>query len=144
MLAHGMRSARRRGDRLVMNEVLLNQASAAVVRKDDAEAARLLKESAVLSLQTRDLPNLAFALEGLGVVESRRGGWERCVVLLGAAEGLRSAVGGRYYNYYVPDRTLVTVAVERARSALGDEAFDALLAQGAAMDARAAGSYATR
>ena len=143
MLEHGMLAARRRGDRLTMNEVLLNQASAAVARGEDGEAARLLKESAVLSGQTQDRPNLAFALEGLAVVESRRRAWERCVVLLGAAQGLRSDVGGRYYNYYVPDRTLLTLAEEGARSALGDDVVDALLAEGAAMDPHTAERYAT-
>ena len=143
LLEHGMASARRRGDRVTMNEIVLNQASAAVLQGEDGKAASLLKESATLSLQTQDRPNLAFALEGLAVVESRRGAWERSVVLLGAAQGLRSAVGGRYYNYYVPDRTLVRVAEERARSALGGDAFAMLLAEGAAMDAQVAERYAT-
>jgi len=143
LLEHGMRSARRRGDRLMMNEILLNRASAAISQKEDAEAARLLRESATLSRQTQDRPNLAFALEGLAVVESRRGAWNRCVVLLGAAQGMRSAVGGRYYNYYVPDLTLLTTAEERARSAVGDIVFEALLSDGAAMDPEAAERYAT-
>ena len=142
MLDRGLRAARRRGDRLVRNEVLLNRAGAAVSRGDDADAARLLQESATLSRQTQDRPNLAFALEGLAVVESRRGAWERCVVLLGAAQGLRSAVGGRYYNYYLPDRSLMVVAEAQARSALGDDLFDVLLSEGAAMDAAAAEHYA--
>lgn len=142
LLGEGQRLARRRGDRLVMNEAVLNLASSALSRHEDEEAARLLKESAALSLETQDRPNLAFALEGLVVVESRRKAWWRCVVMLGAARSLRLAVGGRYYNYYVPDSALIARAESLARSALGEEAFDAYLSDGMTMDARTAAGFA--
>jgi predicted ATPase/transcriptional regulator with XRE-family HTH domain len=119
----GTRLARARGDRLVLNEAFLNRAGWALTsgRDDDAEA--WFRQSAPLSLETQDHPDLAFALDGLAVVAARRERWERCATLLGAVGALRRTVGGRHYNYYVPDPALVRWARETARESLGEEGY---------------------
>jgi tetratricopeptide (TPR) repeat protein len=140
--------ARERGDRLVVYVGLFNLASAALALGDDVRAESLFRESVALSQETRDAANLAFALDGLAVVEGRRGDARRSALLLGAAQAMREAVEGRVYHYYLPDDALRERTRDAARAALGEEAFEEAWHAGLSLDlagaASAAGSQGAR
>lgn len=137
--------ARDRGDRLVIYVGLFNLASAALALGQEARAESLFRESVALSQETRDAANLSFALDGLAVVEGRRGDARRSALLLGAAEAMRNASEGRVYHYYLPDDALRERTQLEAEGDLGQEIFEKIWAQGASMsldDAVTAGSDA--
>lgn len=120
----GLAAAYERGDRLAAYIALFTLAQAAIVDGEHDAARAHLDEGIRLSGETRDLANLAFFLEALGVVESASGRHERVAVLMGAAEGLREEVGARIYGYYQPDERLIRDAVATARRALGEDAYE--------------------
>lgn len=128
-VGRGLDLARDRGDRLSTYVALYNLSQAALALGDVATARGHVEEGIVLSEQTRDLANLAYFLETLAVIESRGGEHLRVATLLGAAAGLRETVGS-VYGYYLPDETLRASAEERARLALGDEAYRSAVASG--------------
>lgn len=142
LLERGLLLARARGDRLVTYAALFTLAQGAMARADWASARALLLDGVRLSRETGDRANLAFYLESLAVVEGRQADdavleerrqqpWHRVAQLVGAAQGLREAVGGRTYAYYLADEALTADVVQRAREALGPEVFGELAASGA-------------
>ncbi len=56
-----------------------------------------------LSLETGDHANLAYFLDTTAVLEAAEGRHARVPLLLGAAQGIREAVGSPGYGYYRPD-----------------------------------------
>jgi tetratricopeptide (TPR) repeat protein len=136
--------ARRRGDRLVIYVGLFNLASASLAMGDAERAEDLFRESVELSHETRDAANLAFALDGLAVVEGRRGNARRSALLLGAAEAMRQASEGRVYHYYLPDDALRERTRLHAVATLGETEYAAAWHEGVTMDLAAAVAAARR
>lgn len=130
----GLASANARGDRLAAYVALFTLAQAAIGDGDHGTARVHLDEGIRLSGETRDLANLAFFLEALAVVESASGRHDRVGLLMGAAESLRDEVGARVYGYYQPDEALIRGAVEAARSALGEDAYEDAADAGRSLD----------
>ena len=131
-------SARRRGDRLVAYAGLFNLATACLALGDEGRAEDLFRESVTMSHDNRDAANLAFALDGLAVVEGRRGNSRRSALLLGAAEAMRQQSEGRVYHYYLPDDALRERTRLRAEEALGGADFAAEWNAGTRLDLSAA------
>ncbi|HKO28763.1 MAG TPA: helix-turn-helix domain-containing protein [Solirubrobacteraceae bacterium] len=130
--------ARKRGDRLVIYVGLFNLATACLALGDEDRAESLFRSSVSLSHETRDAANLAFALDGLAIVEGRRGNARRSALLLGAAEAMRQASEGRVYHYYLPDDALRERTRLEAEAALGSKDFTAAWNAGTGMDLDAA------
>src|ERR671920_2451486 len=131
-------AARRRGDRLVAYAGLFNLATASLALGNEGRAESLFRESVVLSHENRDAANLAFALDGLAVVEGRRGNARRSALLLGAAEAMRQASEGRVYHYYLPDDALRERTRLEAEAALGATDFASGWDAGRCLDLHAA------
>lgn len=136
--------ARRRGDRLVIYVGLFNLATANLALDDEDRAESLFRSSVKLSHETRDVANLAFALDGLAIVEGRRGNARRSALLLGAAEAMRQASEGRVYHYYLPDDALRERTRLEAEAALDSEDFAAAWNAGMRMDLDTAVAAAER
>jgi len=127
-------AARTRGDRLVAYAGLFNLAMASLALGNEGRAESLFRESVALSHENRDAANLAFALDGLAVVEGRRGNPRRSALLLGAAEAMRQASEARVYHYYLPDDNLRERTQFEAEAALGATNFTAAWDAGMCLD----------
>jgi predicted ATPase/transcriptional regulator with XRE-family HTH domain len=127
-------AARRRGDRLVAYAGLFNLATAFLALGNEDRAEILFRESVALSHENRDAANLAFALDGLAVVEGRRRNAHRSAVLLGAAEAMRQASEGPVYHYYLPDDALRERTRLQVEATLGTKDFSAAWDAGTCMD----------
>lgn len=138
----GLRSARARGDALCTYVALYNLAQLAFARDDLPLAAGALEEGVELSGHTRDRANLAHFLEALSAVASLRGEEESAAVLIGASEGSLREVGAPVYNFYVRDSSLREHASARARTELGEAAFEEARERGWAMTFEQAVAYA--
>ena len=138
----GLVSARRRGDRLSTYIALYNLSQVAASRGEGTVARRHLEEGLRLSMETRDLANLAHFLEVLAVVEGSERAHDRVPVLLGAAQGLREMIGTVGYGYYRPDQELAQRAEGEARERLGDDTFDDALDAGRTLEAGQAVAFA--
>lgn len=125
----GLAAARERHDPLAQYIGLFTAAQVALARGRRDTARAQLEEGVRLSLDTRDLANLAYFLDVLVVVEALDGEHRRALVLHGAALGLRETVGSNVYGYYKPDETMLADAVAQARSAVGADA-DPAVAEG--------------
>ncbi|MEU5097967.1 helix-turn-helix domain-containing protein [Streptomyces sp. NPDC020996] len=142
-IERGLAAARRRGDRLAIYVALFNLSQARIEQGDHERARAHLEEGVRLSEQTRDLANLAYFLDVLAVVEDAAGQSARVAVLLGAAQSLREAVGSDVYGYYRPDESLRRTAADRARAALGGDAYDDAVDLGRSFDLTRIVDYAT-
>ena len=94
------------------------------------------------SCEMGDRPNVAYILEGLGVVAGLQGAADRAARLLGAADGLIEAVGVRGHTYYLPYRSRYERAIAAVRAQLGEQAFEAARAEGRGMTFEWAVAYA--
>jgi hypothetical protein len=83
-----------------------------------------------LSLETGDDSNLAYLLDTMAVLEAAEGTLARVPILLGAAQGIREAVGYRGYGYYRPDPAAIETAAGEARRHLGADRYDDALDHG--------------
>jgi tetratricopeptide (TPR) repeat protein len=142
MFEESLTVARRLGDRPHTYIALYNLAQVALSRGDHSRAATLFEEAVTLSEQIGDRANVAYCLEGLAVVASARGETQRSARLIGAAEGLHEAVGVPVYVYYEPHRSLYESTVAAVRSQMGEDAFEAALAEGKSMTFEQAVAYA--
>ena len=131
----GLALARERADRMSTYIALYNLSRAAIAGEDFSLARRHLHEGITLSEQTRDLANLAYFFEALAVVESKAGEPVRVATLLGAAESFRETVGADIHPYYMPDEAMRAAAEQKARIALGNDAFDDAVDAGRTLDA---------
>ena len=123
-VGRGLASARRRGDRLTVYVALYNLSQVELARADHAGARRHLDEGMRLSLETGDHANLAYFLDSLAVLEAAEGAHARVPLLLGAAQGIREAIGSRGYGYYRPDAAAAGSAADEARRHLGADRYD--------------------
>ena len=138
----GLVSARHRRDRLSTYIALYNLSQVAASRGESTVARRHLEEGLRLSMETRDLANLAHFLEVLAVVEGSERAHDRVPVLLGAAQGIREMIGTVGYGYYRPDQELAQRAEGEARERLGDDTFDDALDAGRTLEAGQAVAFA--
>lgn len=129
-IEQGLASARRRGDRLSAYIALFNLSQVELARGRHADARRHLEEGMRLSLETGDDSNLAYLLDTMAVLEVAEGTLARVPILLGAAQGIREAVGYRGYGYYRPDPAAIEAAADEARSHLGADRYDDALDHG--------------
>jgi tetratricopeptide (TPR) repeat protein len=141
-IERGLGSARDRGDRLSIYIALYNLSQVAASRGDLATARRHLEEGLRLSMETRDLANLAYFLDSLAVIEAAADSYGRVPVLLGAVQGIREAIGTVGYGYYRPDQELARRAAEQARTNLGEDHFDDALDAGRALEPSQAVAFA--
>jgi predicted ATPase/class 3 adenylate cyclase len=101
------------------------------------EARALYEESLEIFRELGAKGGIAQDLEELAAVAAAQAQPERAARLLGAAEGLRDAIGGP-----PPDRAKHERSVAAVRAALGEEAFAAAWAEGRVMPLDAAIEYA--
>jgi predicted ATPase/transcriptional regulator with XRE-family HTH domain len=141
-MERGLASARRRGDRLSSYIALYNLSQVASAGGDTALARRHLNEGMQLSMQTRDLANLAYLLDALAVVEAADGTYARVPVLFGAAQGIRDSIGSVGYGYYRPDEQQKGQAAAEARGRLGDDRYDDDLDAGRSLGPTDAAAFA--
>jgi predicted ATPase/DNA-binding XRE family transcriptional regulator len=133
-IERGLDSARARGDRLSTYIALYNLSQVELARGRPDRARDYLDEGTRLSLETRDHANLAYLLEAAAVVEAREGVHSRVPLLLGAAQGIREALGSFGYGYYRPDPEAIRDAAEEARHHLGADRFDDALDVGRGLE----------
>ena len=134
--------ARQQGNMHATSVALYNLAQVALLRNDHRQATSILEKGVTLSEQMRDRANLSYFLEGLAVVAGAQGLAERSTRLFGAAEGLMEAVGAPVYNYVKVDPSLYQRTKASARSQLGEQAFEAVWAEGRALTFEQAVEYA--
>jgi predicted ATPase/DNA-binding XRE family transcriptional regulator len=134
LLERGLASARRRGDRLSIYIGLYNLSQVAASQGDLALSRAHLEEGIRLSLETRDLANLAYFLDALAVVEATGGSYTRVPVLQGAVQGIREAIDSVGYGYYRPDVESGRRAAAQARLHLGADRYDDALDSGRALE----------
>jgi hypothetical protein len=91
-----------------------------------------------------DRGNIAYILEGQGIVAGARGEAGRAARLLGASEALISAIGLHGHTYYRPDRALYGRIEARARATLDRAAVEAAMEEGRAMSPERAIEYALK
>jgi predicted ATPase len=109
---------------------VLNLAHVAHLQGDCARAAALFRESMALAQEHGSRHLTGMCLAGLGVVAAAAGQPERAGQLLGAAAAIIAAVGIPITD---DERTAHETAAAAARVALGEAAFEAAWAEGAAM-----------
>lgn len=130
---------RRLGDRASEGRVLNNLASIALETGRIERAVDLQRESLALYLDLGAQENIAVCLEGVAKIAARTGKAEGAARALGAAEGLREALGQ-------PPPPAEIGPLERLRDALradlGEAHLAAMLNEGASWSLEAAGAYA--
>jgi len=94
----------------------------ACVRGDVADAAASLRESLDLAREIMDPLNMADTLESLAMLASRERRMERAARLLGAACGVRNAMG---IPQPVTSRTVCEPIAAAIRAAIGEDGFRA-------------------
>ncbi len=141
-IERGLASARRRGDRLSMYIALYNLSQVELARGCKDRARLHLEEGMRLSLETGDHANLAYLLDASAILEVAEGIHARVPLLLGAAQGIREAIGSRGYGYYRPDPEQRAAAADEARSRLGADRYDDALDLGRGLAAEEAAALA--
>jgi predicted ATPase/DNA-binding SARP family transcriptional activator len=135
LTTEAVRIARLFDVRRELGVALQMHAGVALLMGDVPRAARTARES--LAALRRD-PMFLFIARGLdllGTIELMRGNAREAVILCGAANATRVTIGAQPF---VLDRQRTADVLGRARTALGDAAFDAAWAEGAALDGDAA------
>ena len=138
----GLRSARRRGDRLTAYVALYTLSQVAVALGDHETAREHLHEGIRLTRETGDQANLVYLLEALAGVEGATGEPHRVAVLLGAADAVREVAGGQVYGYYKPDDARRAAAAASARAVLGEDVYGDAVDAGRGLNPDEAVTYA--
>jgi predicted ATPase/DNA-binding SARP family transcriptional activator len=115
------------GDRGGNAFALIHLGKLAGLQRDADEAEELLKQGLALGEEIDDRVAIVEALEGLAMVACARGEALRCGRLIGAAEGLREAIGVPLPRIHQAD---VHRCLTAARRALGDAACAAARTSG--------------
>jgi predicted ATPase/DNA-binding SARP family transcriptional activator/Tfp pilus assembly protein PilF len=108
-------------------------------RGDSVNAYVHLMESLEILYALEDTSNIALCLRELACLSLNQGQIERAARLMGAAEGLREAMG---VLHTALDRAAYERDITAFRTALGEEAFSAALAEGRAMSVDQAVAFA--
>jgi predicted ATPase/DNA-binding CsgD family transcriptional regulator/transcriptional regulator with XRE-family HTH domain len=142
-LAHqGLALAREIGDQIGMYLALYNLALVAQTEGDTSAATGLFREALGLAKIVQDQGNMAACLKGLGSVATAHGEAVHAATLWGAAEALLATREAAAIHAYTLDRVLYEPMVTMARAQLGEPAFTAAWAAGAAMSLDHVTSYA--
>jgi DNA-binding SARP family transcriptional activator len=121
---------------------LFNLAQLALAGGDYDAAFRRFAEGIAPSEESGDRGNVAYILEGLGIVAGARGEAGRAARLLGASEALIESIGLRGHTYYQFDRSLYERIIAGVRNTLDEAAFEAALDEGRAMSPEQTIEYA--
>ena len=131
LLTESVDLARRAGDPAHLTSALRTLGRLRLEEDDPAPALALLHEALSISRDLMERPGISEAFESFAAVAGRAGDPRTGALLIGAAEAVR-AVGGAMRQ---PDEEAWFGPVQAAlREALGDEAFAAAAAEGAALD----------
>jgi ATP/maltotriose-dependent transcriptional regulator MalT len=122
-----------------LQKALDNLGWAALVRGDHERAQGLHEECLKLCGELGDKLIAAKSIEGLACAATAKGEAERASRLFGAAQALREAVG---YQQPPSEHALRAPYLTDARSRLGEEAWEAAVAEGRAMGLEQAIDYA--
>ena len=106
---------------------------------DFAEARRRYAESLAIARQHGNERLLAYALEGFAAVAAAEGSFERCLLLVGAAETLREKIA---VPHQLNERPRWASRFDPARRALGELASTRLPQDGRTMTTSQAIAYA--
>ncbi len=131
LLTESVELARVAGDPAHLTSALRTLARIRLAEDDLSPGLELLHEALEISRDLMERPGIAEILDSLGAVAGYRGDPRTGALLIGAAEGVR-AVGGSARQ---PDEEVWLAPIEAGlRETLGDEAFEAARAEGAALD----------
>jgi hypothetical protein len=131
LLTESVELARVAGDPAHITSALRTLARIRLYEDDQGPGLELLHEALEISRDLMERPGIAEILDSLAAVAGRRGDPRTGALLIGAAEGVR-AFGGSARQ---PDEEVWLAPVEaELRETLGDEAFEAARAEGAALD----------
>ncbi|MEO7803040.1 MAG: LuxR C-terminal-related transcriptional regulator [Actinomycetota bacterium] len=109
---------------------------------DDLESAETLQQEALsLLMESDETPGIILALEGLAGVATRQDSSHEAARLMGSADAFRTAIG---FVRYPIERDRYDADIKRARTAIGDDEFEATFNEGAALTVEGAISYARR
>jgi predicted ATPase/class 3 adenylate cyclase/DNA-binding NarL/FixJ family response regulator len=120
---------------------LLARAFVAIAEGEPEQAERDIHEALAMSAETRMYLRLPDTLECLARLAADGGNHQYAARLVGAAKAVRQRVGQVRYRVYDADFEVVYNAL---RDTLGQEVFEALHAEGAALSAEEAIAYAQR
>ena len=123
----------------IIPEALVNLGLAALGQGDHQRAVSSFKEALVMSQSLERKPTVINTLEGMATLAGSRGEASRAAHLWGAAQAAREASG---IALSPGDRALHEPYLNSARSRLGEEAWEAALAEGRAMSLQEAAEYA--
>jgi predicted ATPase/DNA-binding SARP family transcriptional activator len=121
---------RRRRDSANIARSLFNLGSVELMLESTATAAARFRESIELGRETGDKEDLAWCLLGVAGVAARSGNVPRAAALLGSSVALLEAIGAAFKPF---ERHLHDDAVDRAREALGVDAYEHERRRGAAL-----------
>jgi predicted ATPase/DNA-binding SARP family transcriptional activator len=130
LLAEARDLARSLGDASALAHVCTDLGALALAGGDGETASRLASESAGLHRGIGNTAGLASSLHLLGLIAEHEGRPERAARLFGAAESLRETAGS---VLHASGEAEFRAAAARASAALGQDAFDAALAEGRAL-----------
>jgi len=130
---------RQRGHRGFLIGAIDNLGWAALLQEDHERAKSYYEESLALCKELGDKLIASESLEGLACISETEGEAERAAKLFGAAQTLREAVG---YRHSPEEDAWREPYLAAARSQLGEERWEEILAQGRAMSMEAAIEYA--
>jgi len=133
--SEGVRLAREQGDLYVLEIMLLNLGSAALLAGDLAESQPLLAESLRMADQIDDRVAKFYLLGALGCHAALSGQARLAAQLLGAADGERGRVGANVMPFLAPS---LAQAEESAVAKLGAARFEAEFEAGKLLDRDAA------
>jgi non-specific serine/threonine protein kinase len=130
LLTEGLALYIERGVTLNISEAQYGLGLVARDQGDWVQATDWLCQSLAMRQAADNRPGIATCLEGLATVAARQGQPVRTARLLGAAEALRQAIRS---PMPLVERPAFEAAVQTARAAMGQEAFDAAWAAGQAL-----------
>jgi DNA-binding NarL/FixJ family response regulator len=133
--AQGARLAREAGDLYVLEIMLLNLGSAALITGNADESKPLLEEALRIADQIDDRVAQFYLLGAFGCHAALSGQWRRAAHLLGAADAVRTGVGANVMPFLAPS---LVQASQSAAAALGAARFEAEFEAGKRLDKDAA------
>jgi DNA-binding CsgD family transcriptional regulator/tetratricopeptide (TPR) repeat protein len=130
LLEQGLALNRERGDKWGMGTLLGSLGWVALRQHDFKRMRDMLGESLEVRMEINDKGGIAWCLEKLAEAEFKRSRFREAAKLFGHAESMRAPIGSVIDPADQPDYTRLIAGL---RSALGEDAFAALWAEGAAI-----------
>ncbi|TYB50105.1 LuxR family transcriptional regulator [Nonomuraea sp. PA05] len=123
----GVRLARQAGDLYSLDMMLLNLGCARLIAGSPAEAEPLLAEALRVAYRIDDRVGQYVLLDALGCVAAGSGRLRHAVLLMGAADAVRTGAGASVLPFLAP---LLAGAEGTARAGLGAAAYEAAYTEG--------------